>query len=447
MALVDSTKVDFLWKKLGYGVTKTDTNVNKQAYNESIPSPLLIRGDRVWAQSDLIPSVFPSGGSTSIVEIYDDSGNVEPTVECTEDITAEDNRTWKTNETDWIGTEFGSTYLVKVYVADAGVSDPQTSGTQLFQAGSGNDDQWFFDYQSGVLNFNGANIPTVIATGITGKSVYIVGARYIGEFGVGSSSGIGNLTVDDTTIGVVNSDANIVLQPDGTGVIQLDTTTSITLPTGNTAARPASPDTGSLRFNSETGALEYYDGAEWSDVGETSTITSQIIVPDGSTSTYTLDQSTTEDSILVQLNGVGQYPGNAYSVAGNTITFSETPTTNDLVEIRFLGVPFEPSDGRLVYSTDQSASTIDVTKAIAVLDGPNTSYILPDGLDGQILYCTPGSGNTANVQVTVQNFCSASGTTSANTVINAFSGNNDWQETGVLTCLFYSGSWRISKQN
>ena len=49
MAILESQKVDYLWKKLGYGRTKTDVNANKKAFNESIPSPLLLRGDKIWA--------------------------------------------------------------------------------------------------------------------------------------------------------------------------------------------------------------------------------------------------------------------------------------------------------------------------------------------------------------------------------------------------------------
>ena len=45
--IIDSRKVDYLWKKLGYGRSKTDVNSIKNATNESIPSPLFIRGDLV----------------------------------------------------------------------------------------------------------------------------------------------------------------------------------------------------------------------------------------------------------------------------------------------------------------------------------------------------------------------------------------------------------------
>ena len=45
------------WKKLGYGVAKTAPPANKEAFNESIPSPLLMRGDNVWQSSGDIPAV------------------------------------------------------------------------------------------------------------------------------------------------------------------------------------------------------------------------------------------------------------------------------------------------------------------------------------------------------------------------------------------------------
>ena len=78
MAVADSTKVDYLYKKLGFGVTKTAPNADKQAFNESIPSPLLMRGDKVWQSSGSIPSVKPSS-TTSIVRVYQDAAGGSPT--------------------------------------------------------------------------------------------------------------------------------------------------------------------------------------------------------------------------------------------------------------------------------------------------------------------------------------------------------------------------------
>ena len=35
----ESQKIDYLWKKVGYGVTKTAEPSSKEAFNESIASP------------------------------------------------------------------------------------------------------------------------------------------------------------------------------------------------------------------------------------------------------------------------------------------------------------------------------------------------------------------------------------------------------------------------
>ena len=199
MAISDSQKVDYLWKKVGFSATKTDTNANKLAANEAIPSPMLNRGDTSWIQADQIPGVKPAT-SSGVVTCYSDSiGN---TVECTADNTATQYRTWKTNSTNWIPPEFGSTYLISVYVATAGETSPESNGTKLFTTGSGNDDEWFFDYSSGVLHFIGTNLPNGI--NFSGKSIFITGARYTGDLGVenlSTLSGVSN--VNFTTSGAV----------------------------------------------------------------------------------------------------------------------------------------------------------------------------------------------------------------------------------------------------
>ena len=166
MAIQDSQKVDYLWKKLGYSASKTDTNANKKAPNEAITSPLPLRADKLMAQASSIPSVLP-GTSSSIVTVYPTSNPQE----CTADATSTANRSWKTGLTDWISPEFGSTYQVKVYIHTASDAAGASGGDQVFATGSGNDDEWFFDYQAGVLHFIGDNLPNGIS--FTGKSVYI----------------------------------------------------------------------------------------------------------------------------------------------------------------------------------------------------------------------------------------------------------------------------------
>jgi len=79
------------------------------------------------------------------------------------------------NIANWIDTQFGSDYIVEVYAGD-----PNAGGIKLSAGGSGNNDEWFFDYSSGVLNFPGTNVPSAV---FSGADVYIKAWRYVGTVG------------------------------------------------------------------------------------------------------------------------------------------------------------------------------------------------------------------------------------------------------------------------
>ena len=378
MAINESQKVDWLWKKLGYGVAKTDINSVKAATNESIASPLLIRGDNIWQDASQIPATKPSSSST-IVEIYDDSGNGTATIETTADATSTPNRTWKTNLTDWIPVEFGSTYLVKVYLDSASAATPQTTGTQLFAAGSGNNDEWYFDYQSGVLNFIGDNLPS----GISGKTIYVVGARFIGNKGTNlSSANIGNFTFNGNTIGVSNANGDIILDPDGTGKLSVlaDNVTitgdgAITIPVGTTAERPTPNAQGMIRYNTTDSTFEGYDGANWGSLGG---------VKDVDQDTYILAESSagadndeldfyTGGTQRMQIGATGDIKfGNTlaeFTIAGAT---GNTTIGGDLTVAGDLQV-----DGTV---TSVNSTTVTIDDPIFTLGG-DTTPVADDNLD------------------------------------------------------------------
>jgi hypothetical protein len=190
MAISDPQKVDYLWKKIGYSAAKTQT---KSATEESIPSPLQIRGDKVMTQSASIPATLALANTdtSGIVTTYPTAAPLEmPQTPVGSGLTARGydtsapaNMTFTTGLTDWISAEFGSTYFVRIFTHTAGsASTAVANGTELAAAASGY--EWFFDYQAGVLHFIGTSIPA----SVSGKSVYIVGARYTGAFGVTPTS-------------------------------------------------------------------------------------------------------------------------------------------------------------------------------------------------------------------------------------------------------------------
>ena len=187
MAISQEQKVDFLLKKIGYTKTKTGlavdsslTGTKKAGFAEALPSPLIVGDTSLWTESGLIPTT-PPGSDTSQVKVYLSGSSGQ---RLTVDSTVADNRafiayttynnTSSARLTNWIDTQFGDNYLIKVYKGD-----PNSGGVQLSASGSGANDGWFFDYSAGVLNFNDTNVPS----GVTSSNIYIVGYRYIGNTG------------------------------------------------------------------------------------------------------------------------------------------------------------------------------------------------------------------------------------------------------------------------
>lgn len=215
-------KVDFLLKKVGYSLSKTGSvsgtgaisgGTTKEPFNESLPSPFVIPDGSIWNQSLSIPTT-PPGSDTAIVKVYLSGASglrmtADSTVSGSRAFIAYTtyNNTSSARLTDWIDTQFGSGYVIKVYKGD-----PNSGGVSLDAAGSsGNDDTWFFDYSSGVLNFNGDDLPS----GVTDSNIYIVGYRYIGTKGVSSPGQINptNLYVSgiSTFVGDVYANANLTV--------------------------------------------------------------------------------------------------------------------------------------------------------------------------------------------------------------------------------------------
>ena len=216
MAVSQSQIVDLLYKQ-AFGVTKTDTATNKSPSNEAIASPLLIRGDTQWTQSGQIPGT--AAAVAGLIQAYTGANAIQTSADTTTVPIGGIYPTWKTNLTYWIPSEFGSTYNVQVWVDSPGVANPTSTGTQIFADGSGGTGQYYYNYQSGVLNFIGETIPASLTAG---KVLYIVGYRYIGAVGVTNLPNgtiVGNLSFTGSNISSIDTNANINLTPNGTGVV------------------------------------------------------------------------------------------------------------------------------------------------------------------------------------------------------------------------------------
>jgi hypothetical protein len=176
------------------------------------------------------------------------------------------------------------------------------------------------------VSITGGAADYILSTDGTGNLIWIDGSSIIGV--------LGNLSVSNTTISANIVNGNITLEPNGVGLVIIDTVTGLVIPTGNTAQQPSPAITGTVRFNTDAGRLEVYDGVEWDSVA--AGVTNQLFSGDNSTVTFVLDRSSTSAATLVMFNGVVQVPGIAYTVTGNSITFAEAPLSTDVVDIRFL---------------------------------------------------------------------------------------------------------------
>jgi hypothetical protein len=153
-----------------------------------------------------------------------------------------------------------------------------------------------------------------------------------------TSIDIDNITVDGNTISSTDTNGNVVIAPDGTGIVDIDAVTGMVIPVGTTAERSASPAQGEIRYNSTSNEVEVYNGSAWTSVGAggAATFDSETITGNGITTTFTLQQETATDAVIVVIGGTLQSPGVAYSISSDQITFAEAPLATDEVVIRYI---------------------------------------------------------------------------------------------------------------
>lgn len=186
MAILDSEKIDFLWKRILYGVSKTANASTKLASNESISSPLVVLPTSIWRDAGSIPATPPGASALPVVNYI----GVDR-IQMTADTTSPQYVTWlacattgqpSTRLVDFIPPTFGVGYAVKVYVGD-----PQNGGTRIFPDAAGQ--EFVFDYEAGVLIFT-ASLPsarTSVGSGsmdITLAGIFIEVYQYFGAKGL-----------------------------------------------------------------------------------------------------------------------------------------------------------------------------------------------------------------------------------------------------------------------
>jgi hypothetical protein len=115
--------------------------------------------------------------------------------------------------------------------------------------------------------------------------------------------------------------------------------TSMVVPAGDSADRPASPVFGSFRYNTEIGTLEFFNGTVFKPVGIAGEVDIVVdsFVGDGSTLTFTMSvEATDAEQVIVFVGSIYQQPTTTYSITGISnidITFTSAPPVGEPINI------------------------------------------------------------------------------------------------------------------
>ena len=174
-----------------------------------------------------------------------------------------------------------------------------------------------------------------------------------------TNANISNIKITGSSISSLTSDLQLAGRILSNKIV-FGSNSSVTLPAGDNAARPAVPSAGDFRYNTTTNSIEFYNGSDW--LGTSVNIDSQVINGDGTNQSFTLSHATTTNGILVSINGTLQQPTLAYTVSGNVITFVEIPMSTDVIEVRYIALTVTPSVN--VNSVDSANVAVNTTTTI-----------------------------------------------------------------------------------
>jgi hypothetical protein len=112
--------------------------------------------------------------------------------------------------------------------------------------------------------------------------------------------------------------------------------TGVVIPTGSTAQRPDYPTFGLIRFNTDTGFCEFFNGSIFQNMGTGGSVSYDVITAtgDGSTEDFTLDYEYTDPTqLIVFVGSIYQEPTVAYIVSSFTLTFTSAPAAGMPINI------------------------------------------------------------------------------------------------------------------
>ena len=105
--------------------------------------------------------------------------------------------------------------------------------------------------------------------------------------------------------------------------------TGVVLPTGSSETRPEYPTFGMIRYNTDVGLVEFYNGTVWNTLSEGGSVSYTVddFTGNGVQTVFTMSiAESAEENIIVFVGSIYQDPATSYTVNGGyDITFTSAP--------------------------------------------------------------------------------------------------------------------------
>jgi hypothetical protein len=111
----------------------------------------------------------------------------------------------------------------------------------------------------------------------------------------------------------------------------------VVLPAGPSSIRPVAPSFGTIRYNTDNAAVEYFNGSIFVTLGDAGAIdyTVDSFTGDGSTTEFTMSiAEATTTQLIVFVGSIYQDPLTAYTLDGGfDITFTSAPPSGEPISV------------------------------------------------------------------------------------------------------------------